>query len=84
MLTQKLRLINVTVWTLSNGQIHKYFYRVNICARNGCKKSLGGIIGGTLGIKKNAIPAPLPRAYGRDNGFCTKSPFSYRKPYKTT
>ena len=66
------------------GQIHKYFYGVNIYAWNGCKKSLGGIIRGTLGIKKNAISAPLPCAYGRDNGFCAKSPFPYRKPYKTT
>ena len=56
-----------------HGQIHKYFYRDILKARWCRKKTLGGILGGTIGIKKIIIPNPIPCPGGRENSKSAKN-----------
>ena len=56
-----------------DGQMYKYFVRVNLKARWGCKKPLGRILQGTLGIQKIIILDLPPGSGGRENDFYVKN-----------
>ena len=53
--------------------MYKYFVRVNLKARWGRKKPLGGILQGTLGFQKIIILNLPPGSGGRENGFYVKN-----------
>ena len=59
--------------TFVYGQMYKYFVCVNLKPQWGRKKTLGGILQGTLVIHKIIILNIPPGSGGRENGFYVKN-----------